>query len=63
MLSIKMPGGKPSKLPPLPFTVDGEIFPLRLEAPGAGEHTDNIMETLGYKHGDVEQLRGKGLVR
>ena len=63
LLNIRMPGGKPSKLPPLPFTMDGEVFPLRLEAPAAGEHTESIMEALGYKQADVEQLRSKGLVR
>jgi crotonobetainyl-CoA:carnitine CoA-transferase CaiB-like acyl-CoA transferase len=63
LLNIRMPGGKPSKLPPLPFTLDGEIFPLRLEAPGAGEHTDAILHDLGYQDGNIAELKGKGLIR
>lgn len=62
LLNIRMPGGKPSKLPPLPFTLDEEIFPLRLEAPEAGEHTDDILGHLGYGASDVEKMRSGGVV-
>ncbi len=44
-----------------PVCVPGETFVVR-SAPALGEHTDEILDSLGYSRDDVEQLRTGGVV-
>ena len=44
-----------------PIRVQGESFVVR-SAPALGEHTEEILESLGYTGDEVEQLRTEGVV-
>ena len=57
MLETLMLQGQVTKLPTLPLDIDGESPALRLQPPRAGEHTDEILEALGYDSGRIAALR------
>ena len=54
-----MPKGNVAKLPGLPFCIDDEAPALRMQPPGAGEHTDAILTALGYSAANCELARSK----
>ena len=56
-LAVRMPKGNVAKLPGLPFCIDDEAPALRMQPPAAGEHTDAILEALGYSLERIEELR------
>ncbi len=56
-LAVRMPKGNVAKLPGLPFCIDDEAPALRMQPPAAGEHTDAILEALGYSVERIEELR------
>jgi crotonobetainyl-CoA:carnitine CoA-transferase CaiB-like acyl-CoA transferase len=59
----RMPTGTIAGLPPLPIAFDDESLGLRLQPPGAGEHTDAILGGLGYSPDRIAALRGSGAIR
>jgi crotonobetainyl-CoA:carnitine CoA-transferase CaiB-like acyl-CoA transferase len=38
-----------------------EAFPER-PSPGLGDHTDDVLSTLGYSHQDITTLREQGAI-
>jgi crotonobetainyl-CoA:carnitine CoA-transferase CaiB-like acyl-CoA transferase len=56
-LAVRMPKGNVAKLPGLPFCIDDEAPALRMQPPGAGEHTDAILSALGYSAERIATLR------
>jgi formyl-CoA transferase len=44
-----------------PIRVSGEVFSVR-SAPALGEHTDEVLLSLGHTLGELEQLRGDGVI-
>lgn len=52
-----MPQGNIANLPGLPFCIDDEAPALRMQPPAAGEHTDAILEALGYPAERIAELR------
>ena len=62
MLPIHLPSGKITKLPALPVAIDGATMGLRLQPPGAGEHTDAVLAKLGYDADRVARLREEGAI-
>jgi len=57
-----MPKGNVANLPALPFCIDGETPALRSQPPLAGEHTEAILQTLGYSVDRIAQLRNAQVV-
>ncbi|HUG24427.1 CaiB/BaiF CoA transferase family protein [Piscinibacter sp.] len=51
-----------TRMPLLPLTLDGRRLPLRAAPPTLGEHTDLLLEQLGYTAGEVAALREAGVV-
>ena len=56
-LAVRMPKGNVANLPGLPFCIDDEAPALRMQPPGAGEHTDAILSALGYSPERIAELR------
>ena len=59
LLDMEMEDGERCKLPALPISLNGERLPLHLDPPKAGEHTEDILSSLGL---DVETLKDKGVI-
>jgi crotonobetainyl-CoA:carnitine CoA-transferase CaiB-like acyl-CoA transferase len=45
-----------------PIRVRGQSFAIRVPAPALGEHTDEVLATLGYSAQDIAGLRKRGVV-
>jgi crotonobetainyl-CoA:carnitine CoA-transferase CaiB-like acyl-CoA transferase len=59
---LTLPDGRETRVPLLPITLGGERLGLRLDPPKLGEHTDALLQSLGYSAGEVAALRGEGVV-
>jgi crotonobetainyl-CoA:carnitine CoA-transferase CaiB-like acyl-CoA transferase len=46
----------------LPFTLDGQRLTVRLSPPALGEHTRELLSSLGYASGAIESLHGQRIV-
>ncbi|HNV60914.1 MAG TPA: CaiB/BaiF CoA-transferase family protein [Rhodoferax sp.] len=54
---LTLPDGRETKVPLLPITLGGARLGLRLDPPQLGEHTDELLQSLGYSAEDVASLR------
>jgi crotonobetainyl-CoA:carnitine CoA-transferase CaiB-like acyl-CoA transferase len=54
---LTLPDGRETKVPLLPITLGGERLGLRLDPPKLGEHTDVLLQSLGYSAEEVSALR------
>jgi crotonobetainyl-CoA:carnitine CoA-transferase CaiB-like acyl-CoA transferase len=45
-----------------PFTMDGERLGVRLDPPRRGEHTDEVLRSIGLDEARIEALRARGAV-
>ena len=57
-MAVRMPKGNVANLPGLPICFDDEAPGLRMQPPGAGEHTDEVLGRLGYSAERIAALRG-----
>ena len=62
LLDTTFPDGTVSKMPRLPLSADYDV-PLRLQPPHIGEHTQDILEGLGYGEAKIRELMGAGVVK
>ena len=58
-----LPGGGSVKLPILPLDLDGRRLPKRLDPPGPGAHTADVLAGLGYSSAEIEALAAAGTIR
>lgn len=63
LAETRVRGDKRAKLPLLPIAFSDARFGLRLQPPGCGEHTQAILQGLGYTDDQIEELRRAGAVR
>ena len=59
---LELPDGRQTRVPLLPLKLDGERLGLRLNPPKLGEHTDALLQGLGYDLAQIAQLRTDGVV-
>jgi len=59
---MTLPDGRETVVPLLPLTLDGERLGLRLDPPRLGEHTNSVLQGLGYTQEEVISLREAGVV-
>ena len=46
----------------LPLSMDGERLPVRCGPPSLGQHTDTVLQELGYSQADIAALRADGVI-
>ena len=59
---MELPDGRQTQVPLLPLTLGGERLGLRLDPPKLGEHTDALLQSLGYSADEVAALHEQGVV-
>jgi len=59
---ITLPDGTRTKVPNLPIEMDGARFGTRLDLPRVGEHTRELLASLGYREDDVQRLIAQRIV-
>jgi crotonobetainyl-CoA:carnitine CoA-transferase CaiB-like acyl-CoA transferase len=53
---------KPAPVARVPIWFSETQGTIRYRAPTIGEHTDQIMSSLGYSQGEIEGLKGRGVI-
>jgi crotonobetainyl-CoA:carnitine CoA-transferase CaiB-like acyl-CoA transferase len=59
---MELPDGRQTQVPLLPIKLGGERLGLRLDPPKLGEHTDALLQGLGYTAAQVTALHAQGVV-
>ena len=59
---MTLPDGRATRVPLLPLTLDGERPGVRLNPPKLGEHTDAVLQGLGYTAPEILALHAEGVV-
>ena len=54
--------GQTAKTTLFPITLDGERLGVRMDPPTMGQHTGDLLRSLGYADGDIETLRKRRIV-
>jgi crotonobetainyl-CoA:carnitine CoA-transferase CaiB-like acyl-CoA transferase len=60
---VTLPNGVKTKVPNLPIEMDGARFGTRLDIPGIGQHTREVLSELGYSPVEVERMVAGKIVR
>ena len=60
--SVASPHYDPLRLVAQPMTLSGKRPEVRLRPPERGEHTEEVLSSLGYESGEIAELRRKGIV-
>jgi crotonobetainyl-CoA:carnitine CoA-transferase CaiB-like acyl-CoA transferase len=61
-IEINHPQWGPIKMPGFPWAFSETPASWRREAPGLGQHTDQILSDLGYSGDNLNQLRTEGII-
>lgn len=59
---MELPDGRATVVPLLPLALDGARLGLRLDPPKLGEHTDALLQSLGYTADEIEGLHTDAVV-
>ena len=62
LASTTLPDGRQTQVPLLPIKLGGERLRLRLDPPRLGEHTDALLQSLGYSADAVAALHANGVL-
>ena len=57
---LTLPDGRPTRVPLLPFALDGARPGVRLDPPRLGAHTREVLADLGYAPAEIEAMLGTG---
>jgi crotonobetainyl-CoA:carnitine CoA-transferase CaiB-like acyl-CoA transferase len=55
-------GGKTIHVPALPLELDGNRLPKRADPPTIGQHTADLLRSLGYQNSEIESLAAKRII-
>jgi len=59
---LTLPDGRETKVPLLPFTLDGERLGICRHPPRLGEHTYELLRAAGYSTAELRALAAKGII-
>lgn len=62
LLETRFPGGEVSGLPRMPLQMGSYDFKKRRDPPLAGQHTEEILASMGYSQGKIEDLKKKKVI-
>ncbi|TDM08577.1 MAG: formyl-CoA transferase [Ideonella sp. MAG2] len=62
LVPLSLPDGRATRTPLLPLTLDGQRPPVRLNPPSLGQHTAELLHSLGYSDGELQDLQRAGVV-
>ncbi len=62
VVTVPHPGHGDVSMLGSPMTVDGEHLPVRLPAPELGEHTREVLESIGLSLPEIDALKVKGVI-
>ncbi|WP_250632261.1 CaiB/BaiF CoA transferase family protein [Rhodoflexus caldus] len=62
LLQTTLPDGTVAKLPNVPLEYGDTHFELRNNPPAIGEHTAELLQSLGYSEEQIAEWRNKGLI-
>lgn len=63
LAELTLGNGETTKVPMLPFEMDGQRFGARLPAPEIGSHSRQLLSELGYESAAIDDLASAGLIR
>ena len=62
LVPVTMPNGIKTKVPNLPVEMNGARLGTRLDIPKVGEHTRDVLASLGYDATDIAALATDGAI-
>jgi crotonobetainyl-CoA:carnitine CoA-transferase CaiB-like acyl-CoA transferase len=62
LTDIRLADGRTTKVPTLPFEMDGRRFSARLDPPAPGSHTRALLAELGYSAESIDKMVAGGCV-
>ncbi|CAM3745870.1 Succinate-hydroxymethylglutarate CoA-transferase [Pseudomonas reidholzensis] len=63
LTELLLSNGETTKVPMLPFEMDGQRFGARLPAPDLGSHSRELLCELGYEGAAIDALASAGVIR
>ena len=63
LAAMTLPDGRETLVPLMPLTLDGKRPGVRTHPPRLGEHTDALLQELGYSAGDIDFLKKGQVIR
>jgi crotonobetainyl-CoA:carnitine CoA-transferase CaiB-like acyl-CoA transferase len=61
LLATRLPGGVETRLPNLPFRIDGRAARLRADPPSMGQDTTAVLARLGYSSAQIDAMLAAGV--
>jgi len=62
LTTVTLNNGVKSKVPVLPIEMDGQRFGTRIDIPQIGEHTREVLKSVGYGAAEIEKMIGSKVV-